>query len=847
MSLRALRRYPALPGIPSAGPLNYGVWVIIPLARTNLVTNPSLETATTGYSGTGASIAQSSAQRYHGVYSLAITPSAGTNSDGAFFATVSLTTATPYAYSAKVLITGAGIGKKYALSVATTGGVDLAATTFIATGRWQWIRGIYGETSSTTRRIYLRKVNHNAASVFYWDGVQVESCSDGILSATTYIDGDQVGLLAGQSPAPYNWTGTPHASTSYRTILTRAGGYPVSLATYNFLLTGLIGLGMAVPNNVSIPYTVLDGARFQRTTKPPRTIVLPGRFQANTWSTYQRGISEMRQAFDRDLVPLQQPLVLMVEPQDDCGNAAGDFATVQAIYNGGLEGNDTNIPLEEAAPAFTMYMPFLLGGDNGATLSVQSSVSNANAILKRSATGVWSALGTGVAGGTVIAIARGFDGLYYVGGTFTSAGGVANTKFIASYNPTTDTWAAMGTGAGITGTQISNIVIAPNGNVWVTGNFTAMGGVAGADDIARWDGSAWNAVGVPSNVPVANILTSTFDGLGNFYHVTYTNSLVKKWDIGTSTWSTLGTVAGSGAVVRHVVRSPNGIALAIGGDFTTVNGVAAVDAALWNGTAWTALGTPPADIFAMMYGPDGVLYAGGSGGATSRLWKWTGASWIQIGTITGGATGIDKIGGVPTNGSFFPGAILTVGGSFTTVNGITFSDGFGIWNGTNLIPADVDLPGTATVQAMAGTPDGVLVIGYTTTGTATAAAVTTVSNTGPSAVWPRLVIKGPSSGTSRIYQVVNYTTGAGIYLNYTIKSGETAIFIFDPQNPQFFTTAPGYDDNGDLSYTILPGSTPSQFFLVPGNNAISFFSSASTVTATLSWPTRYNGTADLVN
>ena len=840
MTLRpSLRRTYVLPDVVANAPLNTFVGIIIPEATTNLVTNPSIETATTGYTAVGGSIAQSATKQYHGVYSLAVTPTSAAT-DGAFYGTITLSVSTTYTLSCKFW----GLpGVKYKISFATTGGVDLAVKAFVGTGRWQWVWVTYTEATGTTRRLYFTKNTHTSTGVFYVDGVQVEAKS----YPTTYCDGDQLGLLSGQQPVPYNWTGTPHASTSYRTALTRAGGRVMDIKTaYGFLLTSIVGLGIAVPNNVSIPYTVLDGARYQRTTKPPRTIALGGRFQGQTRAQLDRLRSDMRQAVDRDLVPLQQPLLLMVEPRDDCDAPVGDFATVPCIYAGGLEGNETSAIAEEVAPTFTSYLPFLQGGDAGAALSVQSTVTNANAILKRSSTGVWSALGTGVAGGSVYAVARGLDGLYYVGGTFTSAGGVANTKFVASYNPATDTWAAMGTGAGITGTQVSHIAIAPNGNVWLTGNFTAMGGVAGADDIARWDGSVWNAVGVPSNVPVANGLTSTFDRLGNFYHVTYTNSLVKKWDIGSSTWSTLGTVAGSGAVVRHVVRHPNGTTLAIGGDFTSVNGVAAVDAAYYDGS-WHALGTPPGDVLGMFYGPDGVLYAGGASGATSRFWRWTGGSWQQIGAILGGGTGVGKIGPVPTNGSFFPGAIVLIGGTFTTAANVTIPDGFGYWNGTNVLPMDVDLPSTAAVWGLAGTPDGSLVVGYDTTGSATAAAVTTVTNSRPSYVYPRLVIKGPSSGTSRIYQIVNYTTGAGIYLNYTINAGETAIYIFDPFNPQFFTTAPGYDDNGDLSFTVLPGSAPTRFYLAPGANSISFFAASSTVTASLSWKAQYNGTADLVN
>ncbi len=55
------------------------VWmVVVPVARTNEITNPSLETATTGYTAGAGSLARSTAQQYYGVYSAAYTPSAAT-------------------------------------------------------------------------------------------------------------------------------------------------------------------------------------------------------------------------------------------------------------------------------------------------------------------------------------------------------------------------------------------------------------------------------------------------------------------------------------------------------------------------------------------------------------------------------------------------------------------------------------------------------------------------------------------------------------------------------------------------------------------------------------------------
>ena len=123
-----LRTYRNLPAIPTGYPLD-DVWsVVVPIARTNLVTNPSLETNTTNWAAIGSSIARSTTQQYHGAYSLAITPTAATT-DGARFDTVSLTSGTTYAYSAKVR----GVaGLKYKLCLETTAAVELNSVTFTA-------------------------------------------------------------------------------------------------------------------------------------------------------------------------------------------------------------------------------------------------------------------------------------------------------------------------------------------------------------------------------------------------------------------------------------------------------------------------------------------------------------------------------------------------------------------------------------------------------------------------------------------------------------------------------------------------------------------------------------------
>lgn len=817
--------FPTLPQPPPRGPMPPIMSVVIPLARTNLITNPSFETNTTGWSGAFfGSIARSSARQYHGVYSLAVTPTAATT-DGANY-DIALTSGTTYAISCKLL---GVMGVPYRIALYTTGGTILVSSkTYIGTGRWQWLNLIHTATSSATHSIIIGKASGTSTAVFYIDGAQCEAISDGILQPTTYIDGDQPGVLVGQQPPAYGWNGTPHASTSYRTAVTRAGGYLVNLSLYNFLLTGIVGLGMAAPNNVSVPYTLLDGARYLRTQKPPRTFSLAGRWQADDIFSLRTAQSDMRQILDRDYSAVQQPLVLMVEPQDECGNVIGDFAQIQCLYAGGLEGNDGNIPIEDTAPAFTMYLPFLVGGDGGAVPGVQQTVANANAILKRDSTGNWVAMGTG-GNGLVRAITVGLDGRVYAAGGFTSMGGVANTSRIAYWDGSA--WNAMGTGANDT---VWALAVGPNGDIYAGGEFTSMDGVANTARIARWNGSAWFALGTGVTTGGSAVKAIAVSAINEVYvtgSFTAPATRIARWD--GAAWNALGTGLNDQGQALIFDKSSN---LYVGGVFTTANGVSANYVAKWNGTTFVALaGGLDANVFALALDSAGNLYVGGifSNVGYAKIAKWNGTSWTGLGA------GLNSSVYALVTGQH---GIIYAGGAFSSSGSVTFPDRFAAWNGSTFIPMDVDLPGTATITALYQAIDGALYVGFDQTGSAIAAANTVITNNSPSIVYPKLIIRGPSSGTSRIYQIVNYTTGTGIWFNYTINAGETATFIFDPANPSYLSNFVG-----DLTPYILPGSQPSLFYFAPGNNTISFFAAAASVSAVVSWQIHCNGIADLVN
>ena len=117
------------------------------------------------------------------------------------------------------------------------------------------------------------------------------------------------------------------------------------------------------------------------------------------------------------------------------------------------------------------------------------------------------------------------------------------------------------------------------------------------------------------------------------------------------------------------------------------------------------------------------------------------------------------------------------------------------------------------IYALASKSDGTIFVGYDTTGTATAAAVTTVTNGGKALAYPTIVIKGPSSGSSRIYQLLNATTGRLIYLDLTISAAKQ--YVLTSSRGTTLTSS----SRGDVSGAILPGSS-SDFALVKGTNSI---------------------------
>jgi hypothetical protein len=266
----------------------------------------------------------------------------------------------------------------------------------------------------------------------------------------------------------------------------------------------------------------------------------------------------------------------------------------------------------------------------------------------------------------------------YVGGGFTSAGGVANTSRIARWNSANSTWNALGTGLNDTcaAMDVSGI------NLYAGGDFTSAGGVANTSRIARWDisNSLWNAMTTGLNDRCRAIAVSGSDVyVGGWF--TQAGGIantprIARWT--GSTWAPMASGLPNGYCRSIAVR---GTDVYVGGGFTSITSVSnASYIARWNGSAWFSLGTGIIGdvVWTLAISGTNLYVCGGftsAGGVsnTTRIARWdiSNSSWHAM------STGINAVGiGLETVGSD-----VYVGGALTTAGGVSVNY-FARWDGS---------------------------------------------------------------------------------------------------------------------------------------------------------------------
>ncbi len=287
---------------------------------------------------------------------------------------------------------------------------------------------------------------------------------------------------------------------------------------------------------------------------------------------------------------------------------------------------------------------------------------------------------------------------------FTGTVAFAQTETSPAETNQDDNWDARFNLPGIEG-EVYAVAVSGN-DVYVAGRFTTAGGVR-VNNIAKWNGSAWSALGngisgEPARGVPAYAYALAVSGSEVYVGGSFTTAgeiaanNIAKWN-GTS-WSALGAGLGTasplpniGAVV--IALGLNGNDLYVGGFFNTAGGVNTNGLAKWNGTSWSGFNLPfflvgvqdaPPTVRAItVSGNDiyiGGYFVGINGVPANSLAKWNGSVW----------TGLNGLSAPDFNPFFNPvvsaigvsGADVFVSGDFNQAGTVSVS-GSARWNNGN--------------------------------------------------------------------------------------------------------------------------------------------------------------------
>jgi hypothetical protein len=808
--------------------------IVVPEATINNVLNPSAEIAANFAAEGAAVVTRVTTTSRYGVYSYRVQTAA--NNQGIQFTLNALANAIHYV-TLRVSGTLPAAWDWSLDNVAYTAPVLLEALD----GTWS-VYGLQFPAAQANGSTRLR-VHQNGAGAgdFNLDGIQVEEKTDW----TTYCDGDQQGC---------EWLGAEHASQSQRSAVSRAGGSVNDLQDdYNFLIGGMIGTGMAPLDLVIDHYAILPGGQLNSTKVLSSRFTLTGPEQsltpqnlANLHAARQSLLNVLKPDAVPETAEGAQPIILRYE-------GAIVHKEIEAHYLAGLEANIVaEMECWEQDFAVRFVAPGSFWGEIGESAQVLDTNDSATFRLiagRLRSTGQWDDLGPPAAPGIAVYnsvqdIAVGPDGNIYIGGSFSSFDNIVAANNIVMYNPQTDTYSALGA-AGLNA-QVNTLKFGPDGMLYIGGLFTAAGGDLLADYFCTWDGAVFNNLGDPDSGGAAIVSVIDIDIAlnGDIYVVgefaTFAGvagaDRVVFYDISAGAWALV--VAGASATVQSIGIAPNGTDIYFCGNFTNWGDADGDYIVRWDGalnSLLTGLSNPAFDV---KVANDGTVYVGGdfatAGGTTvNKIASWNGNSFQALGAGVSGAGIVYRI-------LIAPDGIIYAGGSFTNIWGLAVADRVAKWNGSSGAHLDINLPGALSTFALAaGLPDPVieqnydLWVGFTTTGAGDFAGTATVTNDGTRTAFPLFVVSRVGGTEATLEQLRNETTGKELLFDYDLLDGETLTVDLRPTQKSIVSNFFGVRPDA-----ILANSDFGEWALLPGNNQVTCFvdvAGAPTIVGYLLW------------
>ena len=797
--------------------------IIVPEATTNFVLNPSAESTGNFTTVSASTVTQSTTYARFGFYSYFV--DCTSTNDGISLTLSALANAihnvTLYLRAATT-ITGA-------IQVSLDAGSNYNTATVVngdsATGWARYNVQISAAQSNGSTALLIRNTLNED---FYIDGAQVEAKTG---YYTTYTDGDR-GSTGSPNGGLYRWTGLRNASTSTRDSQERSGGREIDLYDGYGLATlkEYSGVGMP-PLTHSVQNSAMGaGGIYQGSKIDVRPLTLVFDIEGSTFANLHSKRQDLIDLIKPDAVRGNQAVTLKYIGANSTKAVYGYFR-----YEGGAEFANVQGFDEQPIIRFIAVDP-LWYEDNQeqAALTISQSVTNAGGAIRR-INGLWQSLGTGLNGDVrAIAVDKARGRIYY-GGAFTTGNGVT-LNGVGYWNGST--FVAMGGTPGVSGgaATVRALAIAPNGDVWVGGDFTAAGGST-TSGIAKFviASSTWTVYNLTAG---SKFYALAFDSTGKLYgggdFTNFNGNANSDYAVSYdgTTWSPLA--GGTGGIINSITY--------VSDTRIYFSGVS-TRAYLWNGTSFQAYvdstgvviaATSPNRLGEVYIAADFTTLPGTvAGSASNKIARFNGATAVSLGP----STNYGVSGGNATGVNVLENNTILFGGPFTSAGGIATAGSLVLWTGTMFEPLDLNPPNDPISVYAFGQLGNDLYVGYATGGgsTATTSAQTAVTCSSTQSTYPTFTITGPTTAntTCTLEWIENQTTDEKLVFSLTIRAGEIVTVNLAPGNKRVVSDWNGYVPGQPLSTSDL-GS----FHLQAGANTLAAMITGTTtgVTLTASWP-----------
>ncbi len=358
-----------------------------------------------------------------------------------------------------------------------------------------------------------RKTEYN------FSGFQLENKS----YATTFISGNQKGLITNENPLPYYWTGVPHRSPSVRLATTRSGGRIVNFADLGLEVLSYEGFGLPEFDNNGTQIAMRYGSLFNNTLIEDRDLTINGQFTLCDKETFFCNKGLLSSAFSPSKTLRQQPVKMQFQLMD-CTTPLSECVEFLVHYKSGLDGNIESLYGEKVSIDFKMFDPFFYKcGSSGASVCFTNTITGTNiigtenngilgdlnggtplnelirkmtigsdnalytigdtpgigAVVNRWDGTTWTVIGTSIDGlGNGNAIEAGFDNSIYVGGQFNGinaatngySGSIPSVMNLAKYSIETGVWTWIGNVHG----SVQGLEQLQDGRIAIVGQFDSV-------------------------------------------------------------------------------------------------------------------------------------------------------------------------------------------------------------------------------------------------------------------------------------------------------------------------------------------------------------------------------------